>query len=250
MATPALSALLDKHGGGLAKGDAERLRDLADELAAIAGDMREGLAHTQSLLDQIRELARAPTPSDRKRADPITVARFVIGACRNLAARTHTLLALDCPDDLPIVAVTKTELVQVLMNVVSNGIQAVEKKGGGKVTVTARTQTNALLLRVEDDGIGIPESVMGRVGTPFFSTRPEGTGLGVAQCRRIVEGAGGTFRIESEEGPGRRCSFGCRGRWIARGSGKPGVSVRIATAPADDATADCPRAMAPRAKAT
>ena len=57
------------------------------------------------------------------------------------------------------------------------------------------------------DGTPPSAEVLRKVGTPFFSTRPEGTGLGVTQCRRLVEGAGGTFRIESVEGQGTTVTF-------------------------------------------
>jgi signal transduction histidine kinase len=92
------------------------------------------------------------------------------------------------------------------MNVVSNGIQAVEKTVEGRVVVTARAGAEGLLLTVEDNGPGIPAALMEKIGRPFFSTRAEGTGLGIAQCRRIVGGVGGTFRLESAEGKGT-CVF-------------------------------------------
>jgi len=59
-----------------------------------------------------------------------------------------------------------------------------------------------LELRVRDDGVGMSPEVLGRVGTPFFTTRTEGTGLGISQCQRLVGTVGGRFRIESEPGIG------------------------------------------------
>jgi signal transduction histidine kinase len=59
-----------------------------------------------------------------------------------------------------------------------------------------------LELQIRDDGIGMAPEVLSRVGTPFFTTRPEGTGLGLAQCQRLVGTVGGRFRIESERGIG------------------------------------------------
>jgi signal transduction histidine kinase len=59
-----------------------------------------------------------------------------------------------------------------------------------------------LELQIRDDGIGMAPEVLSRVGTPFFTTRSEGTGLGLAQCQRLVGTVGGRFRIESERGIG------------------------------------------------
>ena len=55
---------------------------------------------------------------------------------------------------------------------------------------------------MHDDGVGMAPEVLSRVGTPFFTTRDEGTGLGLAQCQRLIGTAGGRFRIESTPGVG------------------------------------------------
>jgi signal transduction histidine kinase len=53
----------------------------------------------------------------------------------------------------------------------------------------------------------MPPEVLARVGTPFFTTRREGTGLGLAQCQRLIGTAGGRFRIESEQGVGTKVTI-------------------------------------------
>jgi signal transduction histidine kinase len=59
-----------------------------------------------------------------------------------------------------------------------------------------------LELKVRDEGVGMAPDVLKRVGTPWFTTRKEGTGLGLANCQRLVGSAGGRLRIESEQGVG------------------------------------------------
>ncbi len=102
-----------------------------------------------------------------------------------------------------------TELSQVLINLVANATQALlgARKTGGQVTVCAAEDTTMVRFWVEDNGPGMPRDVLDRVGTPFFSTREEGTGLGISQCRRLVVGAGGRFEITSEPGRGTRVLF-------------------------------------------
>lgn len=116
----------------------------------------------------------------------------------------HASILYEGPTALPRVQMSATELTQVLINLVQNGAQAVAARGApqGTVSIVARTEQNMLELCVRDDGVGMPPDVLGRVGTPFFTTRAEGTGLGLAQCQRLVGGAGGRFRIESEPGRG------------------------------------------------
>jgi signal transduction histidine kinase len=59
-----------------------------------------------------------------------------------------------------------------------------------------------LELQVRDDGVGMPPEVLKKVGKPWFSTKQEGTGLGIANCQRLIGRAGGRMRIESEQGVG------------------------------------------------
>ncbi len=98
----------------------------------------------------------------------------------------------------------ETELTQVLINVVANGAQAVAARGTphGSVSIAASSHDGMLELKIKDDGVGMSQEVLRRIGTPFFTTRAEGTGLGIAQCQRLVGTAGGRFRIDSELGKG------------------------------------------------
>jgi len=105
---------------------------------------------------------------------------------------------------------SSTELTQVLINVVTNAAQALGDQGTGgdrTVVVSAAVEDNTVRFEVKDNGIGIPPEVLGRIGTPFFTTKRTGTGLGVAQCQRIVGKAGGTFRIASSVGQGTTVTF-------------------------------------------
>jgi signal transduction histidine kinase len=124
--------------------------------------------------------------------------------CQELAIPVRASIGYDGPSELPRVRMSATELTQVLINVVSNAAQAVAARGAphGRVSIGARAIDETLELCVRDDGVGMTPEVLNRVGTPFFTTRPEGTGLGLAQCQRLVGTVGGRFRIDSECGIG------------------------------------------------
>jgi signal transduction histidine kinase len=96
------------------------------------------------------------------------------------------------------------ELTQVLINLLQNSTQAVAATGAseGHVSVLANATRGVVELQVRDDGAGITADILSRVGTPFFPTREEGTGLGLAQCYRLVGSAGGHLRIDSQPGRG------------------------------------------------
>src|SRR4029077_19040093 len=86
------------------------------------------------------------------------------------------------------------QLRQVLINLITNSIQAMN--GQGKVWVEVTREPAAARLRVRDGGPGIPSEVRTRVFEALFTTKAKGSGLGLALCRRIVEAHGGTIVVE------------------------------------------------------
>ena len=120
----------------------------------------------------------------------------------------HRAVSVDVrPDpDVPLrLSTDPYQLRQVLLNLVTNAIQAVPK--GGKVSLGLGGNDREVSISVEDNGPGIPEEFIERVFEPFFTTKPEGqgTGLGLAVSRGIVERLGG--RIEIDSTPGEGCTF-------------------------------------------
>ncbi len=102
------------------------------------------------------------------------------------------------------------QMRQVLWNLLANAAQAVAgRDGGGRIRVTCRPEPHGgARLAVEDDGAGISPADLPRVFTPFFTTRREGTGLGLATVQRIVDAHGGV--VTAESAPGRGTVFGVR----------------------------------------
>jgi signal transduction histidine kinase len=95
------------------------------------------------------------------------------------------------------------EFNQVLTNLVQNAIEAVAD-GTGRVNVAGTVEGDELVLRVKDNGPGIPSDVQARLFTPFFTTKPagRGMGLGLTIVRRVVQGLGGTLQVQSAAGAG------------------------------------------------
>ncbi|HEX2686871.1 MAG TPA: ATP-binding protein [Kofleriaceae bacterium] len=182
-----------------------RLIELVDDLHPVTTELRTSSLHLNELVSGLRELGRPRDPSNPAVAtDPLPIVRHAMAVCQELAITVRASIDYEGPGELPHVRMPATELTQVMINVVANGAQAVAARGvpHGRVSIFARTDADMLELQVRDDGIGMTPEVLGRVGTPFFTTRPDGTGLGVAQCQRLVGTAGGRFRIESERGVG------------------------------------------------
>jgi signal transduction histidine kinase len=98
------------------------------------------------------------------------------------------------------VALDDASLKQLWLNLVQNALEAVPS--GGHVRVACAREAGLLSVVLKDDGPGIPAGVLARLGEPFFTTRAQGTGLGLHLSRQLVQAAGGSVRVESQEGAG------------------------------------------------
>lgn len=183
--------------------------ELAKELPEIATDILEGCNVILGLTSSVRKLLK-PQNDEVKSADPMAVIRYAMSVCRDIAVQARGVLSYDGPVDLPNVRIGSVELTQVLINVIANAAHALAQRQqvGGRVIVRAYEMDDMVRFAIVDDGPGMTSEQLRKVGTPFYSTRTDGTGLGVMQCRRLVEGAQGIFKIESELGRGTTVTIG------------------------------------------
>ena len=123
----------------------------------------------------------------------------MIGLTSQKTRYANVHIETELSPDLPTIQASPSELQQVLLNLVNNAIDAIERPGG-TVTVTTRSVGDEVVLEVQDTGKGIPEANLGRIFDPFFTTKPvgQGTGLGLPICYGIVEKMGGRITVESE----------------------------------------------------
>jgi two-component system NtrC family sensor kinase len=122
------------------------------------------------------------------------------------ASNVHVDLALS--SEIPAVTGEARQLQQVVLNLVTNAIQAVAGVGGGTLSISTHAEGDHVVLDVADTGTGIPQTLRARVFEPFFTTKPEGegTGLGLSVSYGIVTAHGGTIRLVDrvDGGPGAR----------------------------------------------
>ena len=108
--------------------------------------------------------------------------------------------------NLPEVVGTEDQLQQVMMNLVSNAVQAMEPRDGGLLRIVTKFSRirNKVLIKVKDNGIGIPEENMPKLFEPFFTTKKKGkgVGLGLSVVYGIIQEHGGSIRVESKVGEG------------------------------------------------
>jgi signal transduction histidine kinase len=139
----------------------------------------------------------APTP------EPVDVHRGVADTLRMLASKTRAKqvhVSMDIPSDLPRARAVGAELNQIWLNLIDNAIDAVPP--GGKVEVSAKRVRDSVVVRVVDDGPGIPPEIQTRIFDPFFTTKGvgEGTGLGLDIVKRLLQRHDGAIDVESVPG--------------------------------------------------
>jgi signal transduction histidine kinase len=92
---------------------------------------------------------------------------------------------------------------QVLINLLVNGIEAVKEKVNAKVMLSAfMASNNKTMIRVADNGIGMTEEVMDNIFIPFFTTKKNGSGIGLSLCKQIMMLHKGNIQVQSKEGEG------------------------------------------------
>ncbi|WP_307257509.1 PAS domain S-box protein [Oikeobacillus pervagus] len=101
----------------------------------------------------------------------------------------------------PLVEAEEDKLKQVFINMIKNAIEAMPDGGNIRI-ITKENSENQVVIQIIDEGVGIPEERISKIGEPFFSTKETGTGLGFMICQRIIKNHRGSIQIESEVNQG------------------------------------------------
>jgi signal transduction histidine kinase len=110
-------------------------------------------------------------------------------------------------DGLPKVMADRVQLQQVLMNLMLNGIQAMEDTGGVLTIKAQLPQDVEVQISVSDTGVGLPADKADHIFDAFFTTKPEGSGMGLAISRSIIESHGGRVWASASSGKGATFHF-------------------------------------------
>jgi PAS domain S-box-containing protein len=203
-------ALIKGYAGTLRREDAEWDR----------ATIQNGLTVIEEEADRLTELIDNLLAASKMQADGLRLTNLSDVNLRIVAERsaerfktqtkTHTL-ALDFPDDFPIIHGDETRLRQVIDNLVSNAIKYSPK--GGEVRITGTFDDQIVTIEVSDQGVGLPEDELDRIFERFYrvegalSRKTQGTGLGLYLARAVVEAHGGQIFVESKPGKGSTFRF-------------------------------------------
>jgi cell cycle sensor histidine kinase DivJ len=172
--------------------------------------INESGTHLLSVVNGILDMSKMETGDFEITPEPFEPAPVIRSCCDLLAlkARDNDLDLVMRLDELPEIVADKRAFKQILINLLSNAMKFTNR--GGRVTVSAKTQGNVMLVIFEDTGVGISPDDLRKVGQPFFQARGtydrrhDGTGLGVSIVQGLVMLHGGTVDIASRLGEGTR----------------------------------------------
>ncbi len=171
-----------------------------EEAATLVTAIREQVNALDAITEEYLAFARFPRPQyDEDSVNEMVAA--LVEFVRPVAARQESSVEATTDQTVPPMAIDRTLLRQAILNLVKNGLEALGR--GGKLTVSTRRVDDHVEIAIRDTGPGIAPDVGKQLFEQFFTTKPQGTGLGLYISRQIIEEQhGGTLRWESAPGAG------------------------------------------------
>jgi PAS domain S-box-containing protein len=177
--------------------------------AMLAGALDE-IVEQSKRASEIVKRVRAFINPQRAQYESLTIASVVTHAAALLTPelrRDGMALRLDLDDDGARVRGDRVLLEQVLVNLIHNAMHAMHDRPRGSIELASRRVDQGVRISVIDEGPGIPPEQLDQIFAPFFTTRPDGLGLGLNICRTIVEAHGGAMTVDNRAGGGAAFSF-------------------------------------------
>jgi PAS domain S-box-containing protein len=158
------------------------------------------------IIDRVRALFKKTAPQ----WEPVNInelIREIALLLQNEIRRHSVAVHLGLAEDLPEVMADRVQLQQLLMNLMLNAIEAMQGVSGHLEINSQQTDDGQLLIAVSDTGLGLPTEKADQIFDAFFTTKPQGTGMGLAISRSIVESHGGRLWASSNSGRGATFRF-------------------------------------------
>ncbi|HVO82445.1 MAG TPA: ATP-binding protein [Terriglobales bacterium] len=168
---------------------------------AVVKEVRHEIAQINHILTDLLQTAR-PHPPEIRRSDLNTTVEHAVMLARQQALSKPIQIDFNRAETLPEVEHDSGQVHQVLLNLLLNAIQAIE--GPGKITVEVEPHGDSAAIIVTDTGRGIPPEHLPNIFRPFYTTKGNGTGLGLSLARRIVEEHHGRIEVTSSVGQGSK----------------------------------------------
>jgi signal transduction histidine kinase len=189
---------------GISSTNADNQRDMSQ---AVSEQLRI-VNHIQDILSIQRQYVLGHEPQER---NPVSL-NVILADCQSMVMASIEKKNIDFRMIVPEANIhikgDRTKLMQVILNLLKNSIEAIDPSSALKTVQVLLSETDhKVLLKIEDTGTGIPADILQNLFTRGFTTKQEGTGLGLYNCRSIIESHGGLISVNSN-GPGTGTTVG------------------------------------------
>ena len=176
-----------------------------DRARAAAAKIDKYGNRAAEIIDHIRSLYRK-SPPQSEATDVNEIVHEIFTLLQDEAIRYSIAMRPELAGELPKIKADRVQLQQVFMNLMLNAIEAMRDEGG-ELTVKSQRQDGQLLFSVSDTGPGLPVGKVDQIFSAFFTTKPQGSGMGLAISRTIVESHGGRLWATANDGRGATFHF-------------------------------------------
>jgi len=179
--------------------------DLDEAIEAAMRIVKDGIRATE-IIDRLRSLYKK-SPPRRELVNTNEIAGEMLMLLRGEAGRYSIVTRTELASDVPKITADRVQLQQVFMNLMLNAIEAMKDTGGELTVKTELGQGDQLLISVSDTGVGLPAERTDEIFNAFFTTKPQGSGMGLAISRSIIQSHGGRLWANPNNGRGATFQF-------------------------------------------
>jgi len=184
--------------------DELRESDHNQEALDLVQIIKEEIDRLSQVTDEYLSYARLPHPK-KQLVDPLVEVNSVISMLMPEIKRRNIDAKIVCPEKLPNIMIDRGQFKQLLINLIKNAEDAMPS--GGNLEISLMGIKDNFLLLVKDTGYGIPPELVRRIFDPYFTTKDNGTGLGLALVQYIANAHDGWVDVESQKGTGSTFVF-------------------------------------------
>lgn len=169
-----------------------------DKLKRVASSIIEQIDALTKIANEFSTFAKMPNPSQEK----VELLQLINGVMELFNESDGVAISIETTLDELYINGDKDQFVRVFNNLIKNALQAIPKDKKGEVEISIQKQFGKAQIAIKDNGIGIEEGKRFKIFVPYFTTKSNGTGLGLAMVKQIIENHNGTIDFESTEGVG------------------------------------------------
>ncbi len=183
-------------------GLAEEMRAAGEDAGYYMQIVRDELKRAARIVGQLRDVNRRTKLEERRPTDVSTLLEWALGLSKKKCEENQIRVERKFGPELPLLPLAPDRIQQAFLNLLLNAIEAMPEGGWLEVSVSRVAKTGGVRILFTDSGVGIPVDKMAHIFDPFYTTKPEGLGLGLYNTKSIIEEHGGRIEVTSQVNKG------------------------------------------------